>query len=119
MIILKSFRKDKEGLKGIFKVIGQVILGIVVGSTSIFPFRSYGAFRTDQYSCRAGDRTIRRRDDKSTLTTIPFLKNNEFDYADLIDWIPNSAPYSWLVFIPFVVFIVTAFSNGANSDRWN
>ena len=110
---IKIFRKDKEGLKGIFKVIGQVILGIVVGSTLYF--HSEVTVRLEQTSVLV-EQGIERssRDDKSTLTTIPFLKNNEFDYADLIDWIPNSEPYSWLVFIPFVVFIVTAFSNGAN-----
>ena len=110
---IKIFRKDKEGLKGIFKVIGQVILGIVVGSTLYF--HSEVTVRLEQTSDLV-EQGIEHssRDDKSTLTTIPFLKNNEFDYADLIDWIPNSEPYSWLVFIPFVVFIVTAFSNGAN-----
>ena len=110
---IKIFRKDKEGLKGIFKVIGQVILGIVVGSTLYF--HSEVTVRLEQTSVLV-EQGIEpsSRDDKSTLTTIPFLKNNEFDYADLIDWIPNSEPYSWLVFIPFVVFIVTAFSNGAN-----
>ena len=110
---IKIFRKDKEGLKGIFKIIGQVILGIVVGSTLYF--HSEVTVRLEQTSILV-EQGIERssRDDKSTLTTIPFLKNNEFDYADLISWIPNTAPYSWLVFIPFVVFIVTAFSNGAN-----
>ena len=110
---IKIFRKDKEGLKGIFKVIGQVILGIIVGSTLYF--HSEVTVRLEHTSVLV-EQGIEHssRDDKSTLTTIPFLKNNEFDYADLIDWIPNSEPYSWLVFIPFVVFIVTAFSNGAN-----
>ena len=53
--------------------------------------------------------------EKSTKTTIPLLKNNEFDYADVITWIDESlSEYAWVVFIPFVIFIVTAVSNGAN-----
>ena len=110
---IKIFRKDKEGLKGIFKVIGQVILGIVVGSTLYFHSEVTVRLELTSNLVEQGIKYSSRYD-KSTLTTIPFLKNNEFDYADLIDWIPNSEPYSWLVFIPFVVFIVTAFSNGAN-----
>ena len=107
------FRKDKEGLKGIFKVIGQVILGVVVGCTLYF--HSEVTVRLDQPSVlvEQGIESV-SSDVKSTLTTIPFLKNNEFDYSALIEWIPNSAPYAWMIFIPFVVFIITAISNGAN-----
>ncbi len=110
---IKVFRKDKEGLKGVFKIIGQVILGIVVGSTLYF--HSEVVVRLEQSSPQF-EHGIEgfSKDDKSTITTIPFLKNNEFDYALLIDWIPNATPYAWIVFIPFVVFLVTAFSNGAN-----
>ena len=110
---IKVFRKDKEGLKGVFKIIGQVILGIVVGSTLYF--HSEVVVRLEQSSpqFKHGIEGF-SKDDKSTITTIPFLKNNEFDYALLIDWIPNATPYAWIVFIPFVVFLVTAFSNGAN-----
>ncbi|MDG1264622.1 MAG: phospho-N-acetylmuramoyl-pentapeptide-transferase [Flavobacteriaceae bacterium] len=110
---IKVFRKDKAGLKGFFKIIGQVILGIVVGLTLYF--HSEVVVRIEQSSPQF-EHGIEgfTKDDKSTITTIPFLKNNEFDYALLIDWIPNSTPYAWIVFVPFVVFIVTAFSNGAN-----
>jgi phospho-N-acetylmuramoyl-pentapeptide-transferase len=110
---IKVFRKDKEGLKGIFKVIGQVILGVVVGCTLYF--HSEVTVRLDQPSIlvEQGIESV-SSDVKSTLTTIPFLKNNEFDYSALIEWIPNSAPYAWMIFIPFVVFIITAISNGAN-----
>jgi phospho-N-acetylmuramoyl-pentapeptide-transferase len=110
---IKVFRKDKEGLKGIFKVIGQVILGVVVGCTLYF--HSEVTVRLDQPSILVehGIESV-SSDVKSTLTTIPFLKNNEFDYSALIEWIPNSAPYAWMIFIPFVVFIITAISNGAN-----
>ena len=110
---IKVFRKDKQGLKGIFKVIGQVFLGVVVGSTLYF--HSEVTVRLEQPNVMVEQNVENfTSDQKSTLTTIPFLKNNEFDYAELIQWIPNSAPYSWLIFIPFVVFIITAISNGAN-----
>ena len=110
---IKVFRKDKQGLKGIFKVIGQVFLGVVVGSTLYF--HSEVTVRLEEPNVMVEQNVENfKSDQKSTLTTIPFLKNNEFDYAELIQWIPNSAPYSWLIFIPFVVFIVTAISNGAN-----
>ena len=110
---IKVFRKDKQGLKGIFKVIGQVFLGVVVGSTLYF--HSEVTVRLEEPNVMVEQNVENfTSDQKSTLTTIPFLKNNEFDYAELIQWIPNSAPYSWLIFIPFVVFIITAISNGAN-----
>ena len=105
---IKIKRKNKEGLKGRFKIIGQVGLGLIVGIILYFH----------------PDVTIRENatilqevviNEKSTKTTIPLLKNNEFDYADVITWIDESwSVYAWLVFIPFVIFIVTAVSNGAN-----
>tara|TARA_B100000767_G_C19770001_1_gene539469 strand:- start:2359 stop:3570 length:1212 start_codon:yes stop_codon:yes gene_type:complete len=110
---IKVFRNEKQGLKGIFKIIGQLFLGIVVGSTLYF--HSEVTIRLDQpYAKDEGGIENFSSEHKSTLTTIPFFKNNEFDYAKLIDWIPNSKPYAWLIFIPFVVFIITAISNGAN-----
>ncbi|MGB2305324.1 MAG: phospho-N-acetylmuramoyl-pentapeptide-transferase [Flavobacteriaceae bacterium] len=110
---IKVFRKDKEGLKGVFKIIGQVILGIVVGSTLFFHSEVVVRLENSSPQFEHGIDGF-SKDDKSTITTIPFLKNNEFDYALLIDWIPNATPYAWIVFIPFVVFLVTALSNGAN-----
>ena len=88
-------------------------MGVVVGSTLYF--HSEVTVRLEQPNVMVEQNVENfTSDQKSTLTTIPFLKNNEFDYAELIQWIPNSAPYSWLIFIPFVVFIITAISNGAN-----
>lgn len=110
---IKVFRKDKEGLKGVFKIIGQVILGIVVGSTLFFHSEVVVRLENSSPQFEHGIDGF-SKDDKSTITTIPFLKNNEFDYALLIDWIPYATPYAWIVFIPFVVFLVTALSNGAN-----
>jgi len=120
---IKKFKNDKEGLKGRFKVLGQVGLGLIVGTTLYFnndvtikeqlpesqqqeillenPTASPSAFF---YPAK-----------KSTKTTFPFLKNNEFDYAKLISWInPAYAKYAWLLFIPIVILIITAVSNGAN-----
>ena len=120
---IKTFKKDKQGLKGIFKVIGQVGLGIIVGGIMYFhpavtvkeetniPAPQNTEF-VEQVEITTSTPTL---EDKSTTTTIPFVKNNEFDYASLITWInPNLASYAWLIFIPIVIIIVTAVSNGAN-----
>ena len=105
---IKIKRKNKEGLKGRFKIIGQVGLGFIVGITLYFH-----PDVTIRENATIGQEVV--INEKSTKTTIPLLKNNEFDYADVITWIDESwSVYAWLVFIPFVIFIVTAVSNGAN-----
>jgi phospho-N-acetylmuramoyl-pentapeptide-transferase len=117
---IKTFKKDKEGLKGIFKVIGQVGLGIIVGSTMYFhpgitvkEVTNISAITNVQKI--EGGEVSSGEELKSTMTTIPFVKNNEFNYTSLITWInPYLAKYAWLIFIPIVIFIVTAVSNGAN-----
>ena len=112
---IKTFKKDKEGLKGVFKVIGQVILGVVVGATLYF--HSEVTVRQEIKAPTANAITESDAfyaEEKSTITTIPLFKNNEFDYAELIRWIPGAEDYAWLIFIPIVVFIITAISNGAN-----
>ena len=112
---IKTFKKDKEGLKGVFKVIGQVILGVVVGATLYF--HSEVTVRQEIKVPTANAITESDAfyaEEKSTITTIPLFKNNEFDYAELIRWIPGAEDYAWLIFIPIVVFIITAISNGAN-----
>ena len=125
---IKTFRKNKEGLKGRFKVLGQVGLGIIVGATLYFSDAvtiksektGIGRARTEvvtTVNSEAADTTneVVVPEIKSTKTTIPFVKNNEFDYADLIAWTgKNYHHYVWLVFIPLVILIVTAVSNGAN-----
>ncbi len=117
---IKTFKKDKEGLKGIFKVIGQIGLGLIVGLTIYFHPDITVKEETNQSQHQQEQVTpggIREMGPelKSTTTTIPFVKNNEFDYASLITWIsPDLAKYAWLIFIPIVIFIVTAVSNGAN-----
>ncbi|SEH86251.1 Phospho-N-acetylmuramoyl-pentapeptide-transferase [Paenimyroides aquimaris] len=109
---IKVFKKDKEGLKGKFKVVGQIGLGVIVGA--IFYFHPNVTVR-DTPSILLETGTTSQFDIKSTATTIPFLKNNEFDYGQLISWMGDGYEnYVWLIFIPIVIFIVTAVSNGAN-----
>ena len=109
---IKICKKDKEGLKGRFKVIGQIGLGIIVGG--ILYFHPSVTVR-DTPSILLETETISKYDVKSTATTIPFFKNNEFDYGQLISWMGDGYEnYVWLIFIPIVIFIVTAVSNGAN-----
>ncbi|MGB0254975.1 MAG: phospho-N-acetylmuramoyl-pentapeptide-transferase [Flavobacteriaceae bacterium] len=105
---LKIKKKDKEGLKGRFKVVGQISLGLLVGLTLYFHPEV-----TIKQQADGGGAFL--QEEKSTKTTIPLLKNNEFDYSDIIAWVGDgAADYAWLIFIPAVIFIVTAVSNGAN-----
>ncbi len=116
---IKIFKKDKEGLKGKFKVVGQVGLGLIVGY--ILYFHPAVTVRTDTgkvniYS-ESNINVISPAglEEKSTATTIPFFKNNEFDYAEMLSWAGDGyRDYAWLIFIPVVIFIITAVSNGAN-----
>ena len=115
---IKIFKKEKEGLQGKFKVMGQILLGVLVGAT-IF-FHPDVTVRTEvspivmEVQQEATSKSA-HQDSKATLTTIPLVKNNEFDYHWLIGWmgIPQGS-YTWLIFIPIVIFIITAVSNGAN-----
>lgn len=115
---IKVFRKNKEGLKGRFKVVGQVGLGLLVGS--VMYFNDSITIRTDTSKGNVVIENVdgvptKMLEEKSTATTIPFFKNNEFDYAELISWAGEDyKDYAWLIFIPIVILIVTAVSNGAN-----
>lgn len=112
---IKIFKKDKEGLKGRFKVIGQVGLGIIVGS--VLYFHPEVTVRKDTLGDRFKVENVEasKLDEKSTATTIPFLKNNEFDYAEVLSFLGDGyKDWAWLIFIPVVIFIITAVSNGAN-----
>lgn len=116
---IKIFKKDKQGLKGIFKVFGQVGLGVIVGS--VLYFSPAVTVRTDTGKVdifkQATETVVQpvSLEEKSTATTIPFFKNNEFDYAELLAWTGEGyEKWAWLVFIPIVIFIITAVSNGAN-----
>ena len=118
---IKKFKNEKDGLKGRFKIIGQVGLGIIVGLTLFF--NSDVTIRekipTDKLSKNInifGSPSLQfYTETKSTKTTIPFFKENEFDYADLITWVnPDLESYAWIVFVFVSIFIITAVSNGAN-----
>ena len=117
---IKKFRNDKEGLKGRFKVLGQVGLGIIVGATLFFhndvTIKEKIPTNLQEQTESSQQTSIQFYPEaKSTKTTIPFVKSNEFDYADLITWIhPSLEKYAWIVFVLVVIFIITAVSNGAN-----
>jgi phospho-N-acetylmuramoyl-pentapeptide-transferase len=126
---IKIFKKNKEGLAGKFKIIGQVGLGLIVGLTLFF---SDSVIIEEKVTI--SDLTMRERTElldpsvpyspqseismerKSTKTTIPFIKNNEFDYSRLVSFISEEhrQPFTWLAFVIVVIFIVTSVSNGAN-----
>ncbi|PCH54432.1 MAG: phospho-N-acetylmuramoyl-pentapeptide-transferase [Flavobacteriaceae bacterium] len=115
---IKIFKKDKAGLKGRFKILGQVTLGIFVGA--MFYFHPSITMKEKlplkyQYISETGTPVLFADAKKSTKTTIPFVKNNELDYADALGFLGNGLKdYAWLIFIPIVIFIITAVSNGAN-----
>jgi len=120
---IKKFKKNKEGLKGRFKILGQVGLGIIVGTTLYFsddvtikeklPIAQQQELLAENPNIAPAQ--LFQEEIKSTKTTIPFVKGNEFDYANLITWIsPDLKPYAWVIFILVAIFIITAVSNGAN-----
>ena len=115
---LKILKKNKEGLAGKFKIVGQVGLGIIVGSVLYFHpevtvrERTNGpiTFNQTESSFSQAPKAI-----KSTTTTIPFTKNNELEYAKALEFLGDGYQnWAWLIFIPIVIFIITAVSNGAN-----
>lgn len=126
---IKIFKKNKKGLAGKFKVIGQTVLGLVVGITLLFseqavvreilPVNEINIFQSSQYLQAANvDQTgdFVTKDIKCTKTTIPFVKNNEFDYSWLVPFVnkDNRQTAGWLVFVVVTILIVIAVSNGAN-----
>lgn len=114
---IKVFKKDKEGLHGKFKIIAQIGLGLIVGMTL---YLSPDVIIRENIEFRNQDNVIERvsytaEGAKSTQTTIPFLKNNNLDYEDLVAFMGDYAePAAWILFVMIVIFIVTAVSNGAN-----
>ncbi|MDR2911379.1 MAG: phospho-N-acetylmuramoyl-pentapeptide-transferase [Bacteroidales bacterium] len=126
---IKIFKKSKDGLAGRFKIVGQVGLGLIVGLTLFF---SKDVIIEEKV--RVSNLTVKERSEiltstervnpqsevflerKSTKTTIPFVKNNEFDYEWLVSFIPKDyrQPFKWIVFVAIVIFIVTSVSNGVN-----
>ena len=126
---IKVFKKNKEGLQGKFKIVGQVGIGLLVGV--VLYFNSSVTIRreivgTDGIKAQVetpaentseakSEKSVKYVDAKAPITTIPFVKNHEFNYAKVISFFGDGyEKYAWLIFIPMVIFVVTAVSNGAN-----
>ena len=121
---IKSFRHNKDGLKGKFKIVGQVGLGVIVGTVMCFSqdvvIREKISTPTEKVYVNPSGQTVVERVEtavmdpvpqKTTKTTIPFIKDNEFDYG----WLVNGNEWlTWLLYIAVAIFVVTAVSNGAN-----
>lgn len=115
---IKVFKKEKNGLRGVFKIIGQVSIGLIVGLTLYF---SPDAVIVENVNKRVDSTTnlevveYSKEQVKSTKTTIPFFKNNNLDYADAFNWAgEHKQLLGWILFVVVVIFVVTAVSNGAN-----
>jgi phospho-N-acetylmuramoyl-pentapeptide-transferase len=122
---IKVFRKNKEGLAGRFKIVGQVGLALIIGWTMYFNPNIVVRQTVDEAGIskatapmvlrQKGENFYYTQDVKSTLTNMPFYKNNEFDYAKVLKFLGEGyEKYAFMVFLAFTVFIVTAVSNGAN-----
>jgi phospho-N-acetylmuramoyl-pentapeptide-transferase len=126
---IKIFRKNKEGLAGKFKIVGQIVLGLIVGLTlflsddaiimekvNISDLSSREKVELLDVSPAYPDQDEVAMERKSTKTTIPFVKNNEFNYSWLVAFVPRNQRqiWTWIVFVAVVIFIVTAVSNGVN-----
>jgi phospho-N-acetylmuramoyl-pentapeptide-transferase len=115
---IKVFKKNKEGLAGRFKIVGQVTIGLIVGLTLYFNQSvvirevAPSSITSTEIVKEEAQQKLDYQDIKSTRTTVPFLKNNEFDYSSLLFGLDKS--YTWIVYTLFVIFIITAVSNGAN-----
>ncbi|MDP2423877.1 MAG: phospho-N-acetylmuramoyl-pentapeptide-transferase [Bacteroidales bacterium] len=122
---IKVFKNEKKGLAARSKLMGQIVLGIVVGTTlyfndsvvireKIYPIKDQAVETTFEETLVPAV-VYSRQSIKSTKTTIPFVKNNEFDYSVLLSFLGKGArAYAWLVYIPIVILIIAAVSNGAN-----
>jgi phospho-N-acetylmuramoyl-pentapeptide-transferase len=125
---IKVFKKNKEGLAGRFKVLGQVGLGVIVASTLYYNenVKTRVFYQPEEVTTEfiqqeqlkqtiVENKLMLGKDVHSTSTTIPFVKNHEFDYADLLSFIGDSyKDYNYWIYLLVVVFIITAVSNGAN-----
>ncbi len=113
---IKVFRKDKDGLKGIFKIIGQVGLGVIVGTTmwlhTDIAMKDIPA-NLDRNNIQTEE--FQQSDiEKTAKTTIPFLKNNEFDYGSIVGEADNNGVATWILYMLVAIFVITAVSNSAN-----
>lgn len=111
---IKVFKKNKEGLQGRFKVVGQVGLGLIVGLTMHFSDEVKVRIYEKARISTAVGYVSQYSDIKNLVTNVPFLKNNQLDYSKLLpDWLlPDQ--YAWVLYVLIVIFIITAVSNGAN-----
>jgi phospho-N-acetylmuramoyl-pentapeptide-transferase len=117
---IKVFRKNKEGLAGRFKIVGQIGIGLIVGFTLYFNdnvvVREVSASSRSSVQVQEADDSVESpagyQDVKSTTTTVPFMKNNEMDYSKIIPFLP--AEYTWIIYVLVVILIITAVSNAAN-----
>ena len=110
---IKVFKKNKEGLSGKFKIVGQIGLGLIVGLTMYYNEHIKVRVYSKLTMLADGTQVQSYTDSKSLMTTVPFLKNNQFDYNMLLpSFIPDH--YVWVVYVLVVIFIITAVSNGAN-----
>lgn len=125
---IKVFKKNKKGLAGKFKIIGQIGLGLIVGLTMYFNegvvikehvqsndcIPAQNVFQVENIETQPSG-AYSSESVKSTKTTIPFVKNNEFDYSVFVSWMGKDyQKWAFLIFIPIVIFIIAAVSNGAN-----
>jgi phospho-N-acetylmuramoyl-pentapeptide-transferase len=117
---IKVFKKNKEGLAGRFKIVGQVGIGIIVGLTLYFhddvvlrevQNAQIPGIQFDDFD-KGIDEKVTFTDVKSMRTTVPFVKDNELDYSTVLPFIPEK--YTWILYVAVVIFIITAVSNGAN-----
>jgi phospho-N-acetylmuramoyl-pentapeptide-transferase len=115
---IKVFRKNKEGLAGRFKIVGQVVIGLVVGLTLYFhddvvirEVSELPSVQMEDFS-KGLDERVTYTDIKSMRTTVPFVKDNEMDYSRILPFIPEE--FTWIIYVTVVIIIITAVSNGAN-----
>lgn len=126
---IKVFKKNKQGLSSKLKLIGQSILGLVVALVLFFHpdvvikekcntqtyVQTQSVFQVENSSAKGSNAYECIESTKSTKTTIPFFKNNEFDYSILLKWLGDGyKDWTWLIYIPIIIFIIVAVSNGAN-----
>ena len=124
---IKVFRKNKKGLHGMFKVLGQIVLGLIVAVTMLMSdeivvrmdaeeadLNNYKVVEKIDVSTKSGE-TVEIAYVKTTLTNVPFLKGNDLDYQQFLWFLgDNARKFVWILFVPLVIFIVTAVSNAAN-----
>ncbi|MEO0552101.1 MAG: phospho-N-acetylmuramoyl-pentapeptide-transferase [Bacteroidota bacterium] len=109
---IKVFKKNKEGLAGRFKIVGQISIGLIVGLTLYFNNDVVVREYSDEPVEQNGELVRLYEDVKSTKTTVPFLKDNELDYDKILPFLGHD--FTWIIYVLIVIFIITAVSNGAN-----